>query len=144
MPSNLLITRRWRSRIKPVYAELRQENLGFASLLIQTYRDYVGRRKGKLNEAMNGLEDLGYDYRYVRGLSALLDRKCQLESKAAIEPVKARRHVFRIAHEGDLPTTPEARQVLLHQASSELGVKVEELEESLYADLEDELILKGF
>ncbi len=144
LPSNLLITRRWRGKIKPVYAELRQENLDVASLLIQTYRDYVGRKKGKLNEAVNGLEDLGYDYRYVRGLSALLDRKCELESKAAIDPVKARRHLFRIAHKRALPTTPEARQTLLYQASLELGVNVEELEESLYGDLEDELTLEGF
>ena len=144
LPSSLLITRRWRDRIRPVYAELSQENLGVASLLIQTYRDHVGRRKGKLNEAVNGLEDLGYDYRYVRGLSALLDRRCQLESKAATDPVKARRQVFKIANEECLPTTPEARRTVLRQAASELGVTVDELEESLYGDLEDELILRGF
>ena len=144
LPSSLLITRRWRDRIRPVYAELSQENLGVARLLMQTFRDYVGRMKGELNEALEGLEELGYDYRYVRGLSALLDRRCQLESRAATDPVKARKQVFKIAHEGALPITPEARQAVLHRAASGLGVTVEELEESLYGDLEDELILKGF
>ncbi len=104
----------------------------------------MGRRKGELNEAVEGLEELGYDYRYVRGLSALLDRRCQLESMVAIDPVKVRRQVFQIAHQGGLPITLEARQVVLHQAASGLGITVEELEASLYGDLEDELILKGF
>ena len=144
MPSSLLITRRWRDSIRPVYAKLSQENLGVARLLIQTYRDYVGRKKGELNEALDGLEELGYDYRYVRGLSALLDRRCQLESKAATNPVKARRQVFKIAHEGALPITPEARQIVLRRAASGLGVTVEELEASLYGDLEDALILMSF
>ena len=144
LPSSLLVARRWRDRIRPVYAQLSQENLGVASLLIQTYRDHVGRRKGDLNEAVEGLEDLGYDYRYVRGLSALLDRRCQLESKAAIDPVKARRHVFQTAHKRVLPTTPEARQAVLRQSASGLGIPMETLEESLYADLEDELLQEGF
>ena len=144
LPSSLLVARRWRDRIRPVYAELSQENLGVAGLLIQTYRDHVGRGKGELNEAVEGLEELGYDYRYVRGLSALLDRRCQLESKAAIDPVKARRHVFQTAHKRVLPTTPEARQAVLRQSASGLGIPMETLEESLYADLEDELLQEGF
>ena len=63
LPSSLLITRRWRDRIRPVYAKLSQENLRVARLLIQTYRDFVGRRTGELGEALEGLEELGYDYR---------------------------------------------------------------------------------
>ena len=144
LPSSLLITRRWRDRIRPVYAPLSQENLGVARLLIQTYMDYLGRKKGELNETMEGLEQLGYDYRYVRGLSTLLDRRCQLESKVATDPVKARRQVFSMAHEKGLPTTLEARRHILHQAASKLRLTVEELEESLYGDLENELILKAF
>ena len=144
LPSSLLITRRRRDEIRPVYAQLNQGNLEVARLLIQTYGDYVGKTKGELNEAVDGLEDLGYDYRYVRGLSTLLGRRCQVEPKATIYPVKARRQVFKMAHEKGFPTTPEARRAVLHQAARELEVTVEKLEESLYGDLEDELILKDF
>ncbi len=144
LPSSLLITRRWRDKIRPVYAQLNQGNLEVARLLIQTYGGYVGKTKGELNEVVNGLEDLAYDYRYVRGLSTLLDRRCQLEPKATINSIKARRQVFKIAHKKGFPTTPEARETVLNQAARELEVTVEELEESLYGDLEDELILKDF
>ncbi len=144
LPSSLLITRRRRDAIRPVYAELNQENLEIAGLLIQTYADYVGKRKGELNETVNGMEDLGYDYRYVRGLSSLLDRRCQLEPRAALDPVKARRQIFKTSHKTGFPTTPETRQVALKQAARELKITVEELEEIFYGDLEDELILKNF
>lgn len=144
LPSSLLITRRWRDTIRPVYAQLNEENLEVARLLIQTYRNHVGKKKGELNETVDALEDLGHDYRYVRGLSALLSRRCQLEIKAAIGPVKARREVFKRAHEFGLPTTQDKRQVVLYQAAFELGVTVEDLEKSLYGDLEDEFIMKGF
>ncbi len=144
LPSNLLVTRRRRDKIIPVYAQLNRENLEIARLLIQTYGDYLGKKKGELNEAVNGLEDLGHDYRYVRGLATLLDRRCQLELKVTINPVKVRRHVFKISHRKGFPINSEARRDFLLQAARELEVTVEELEESLYGDLEDELILKDF
>ena len=144
LPSSLLITRRRRDAIRPVYAELNQGNLEIAGLLIQTYADYVGKRKGDLNETVNGLEDLGYDYRYVRGLSTLLDRRCQLEPKATIGPVKVRRQIFKTSHKTGFPTTPEARRAVLNQTARELKLTVEELEEIFYGDLEDALVVKNF
>lgn len=144
MPSNLLITRRRRDRISPLYAQINQRNLEVARILIQTYKDYLAKKKGELSDTVNGLEDLGYDYRYVRGLSTLLDRRCQLELTATVSPVKARRQVFKIAHTTGFPTTHEARRAILHQAATELQTSVEELEGALYGDLEDELILKDF
>ena len=142
LPSGLLITRRWRDRIKPVYVELNQENLSVAHLLIQTYTDHFGKRKFELNEALSGLEDLGYDYRFIRGLSILLDRKCLLESKTTLDPFKIRKHVFKITHKHGFPTTPKARRNILHRSASELGITIETLENSLYSDLESELVLK--
>ncbi|UCE29014.1 MAG: DUF790 family protein [Candidatus Bathyarchaeota archaeon] len=145
MPSSLLIARKWRDTIKPVYARLTQENLEAARLLTQTYESYVGKTKGELDEAVEGMEEnLGYDYRYVRGLSTLLNRRCQLEPRATINPIQARRQVFKIAHKTGFPTTPEERRTILHQAAEELEVAMEELDESLYGDLENELTLKDF
>jgi predicted nuclease of restriction endonuclease-like RecB superfamily len=144
LPSSLLITRRRRDKIRPVYAKLNKENLGIARLLIQTYRDYVGKTKGELNGAANGLENMGYDYRYVRGLSTLLDRRCQLEPKAILNPIKVRRQIFKMSHKEGFPTTLEARRAVLNQVAKKLEITLEELEESLYGDLEDELLLKYF
>lgn len=144
LPGSLLVARRWGDRIRPVYASLSQENLEVARRLIQTYRGHVGRKKGILKEVMAELEDLGYDYRYVRGLSTLLDRRCSFHYSTGANPTLVRRRVFQVAHEMGLPTTPEQRELVVKQAAHELGATVEELEGSLYADLEDELILDGF
>lgn len=144
LPSHLLITRRRRDKIRPVYALLTRRNLAVAQSLIQTYIDHVGKRRGDLNDAISGLEGAGHDYRYVRGLSTLLDRRCQLESNAIVDPVEARRQVFTIAHREGFPTTPEKRQKLLGKAASALAVTGEELESSLYGDLEEELVLQAF
>ncbi|MFX0069265.1 MAG: DUF790 family protein [Promethearchaeota archaeon] len=144
LPSNLLITRKYRDKIYPVYAKPDKENLDVAELVIQTYRNHLGKTKGELVEAIKEIEDIGYDYRYVRGLSVLLDRRCQLESKASVDPVKARREVFGIAHEGELPTTADARNMILHKAALKLGIEIEELEKSLYADMEDNHLIMDF
>ncbi|MFX0097456.1 MAG: DUF790 family protein [Candidatus Hodarchaeota archaeon] len=144
LPSNLLITRKYRDRIYPVYAKLDGENLDVAALVIQTYENHVGRTKGELAETIKEIEDMGYDYRYVRGLSVLLDRRCQLESKASIDPVEVRREVFGIAHEAELPTTKDARSKILREVGLKLGIETKELEESLYADMEDNLLIMDF
>ncbi len=144
LPSSLLVARRWRDRIRPVYASLSRENLEVARRLIQTYQGHVGRKKGILKEVMAELEDLGYDYRYVRGLSTLLDRRCIFHYSTEANPTLVRRRVFQVAHEMGLPTTPEQRELVMKRAAHEMGTTVEELEGSLYADLEDELILDGF
>ena len=143
LPSSLLITRRWHERITPLYAQLTPENLGIAELLIQTYKDHIGRKKKELAEALEGLEETGYDYRYVRGLAILLDRRSQLEFKSTMDPVQARKEVFKSAHERGLPTTIEERDDILQDSAARLGVAMEELEESLYGDLEGELVLRG-
>lgn len=144
MPSHLLVTRRRRDTIRPIYALLTKRNLAIAQSLIQTYIDHVGKRRGDLSDAISGLEEVGHDYRYVRGLSTLLDRRCQLESSTIIDPVEARRQAFTIAHRNGFPTTPEARQKALGEAASALAVTVEELEASLYGDLSEELVLRAF
>ncbi|MFP3985293.1 MAG: DUF790 family protein [Candidatus Bathyarchaeia archaeon] len=144
LPSNLLITRKWRDTISPVYANLDKKNLSVAELLIQMYNEHVGKKKGELNEAVEKLENLGYDHRYIRGLATLLDRRCQLEPEAPINPINARREIFKIASQKGYPTTQESRHAILSQAASKLNATVKELEKFLYADLEDEFTLKNF
>ena len=48
LPSNLLITRRWRDKIRPVYAQPNKENLEVARVLVETYGDHVGKKKDQI------------------------------------------------------------------------------------------------
>jgi predicted nuclease of restriction endonuclease-like RecB superfamily len=144
LPSNLLRTQKRRNTIKPIYAQLTKENIEVANLLIQTYKENLGRKKRELNEATENLEELGYDYRFIRGLTTLLDRKCKLAPKSPIESSKIRRTVFTLTQRDDLPTTSQARKKILDEAAKLLHLPSENMEEYLYADLEDQQIIESF
>ncbi|MFH0748426.1 MAG: DUF790 family protein [Candidatus Bathyarchaeota archaeon] len=144
MPTSLLVTKRSRDKIMPVYAELTTANLEIANLLIDLYSEHIDRKKGILNQAVLELENIGYEYRFVRGLAAILDRRCQLKTKARVNPPDARRRLFQIASEKGMPTTEEDRSAIFSIVSKELNVNAEELNESLYGDLDDEMIVSGF
>ncbi len=144
LPSNLLIARKYGDTIRPVYAQLDKQTLELADRLIHTYQDYVGEKKQDLMEAVSQWEKTEHDYRFVRGLSTLLERRCQFRSQTKVDPLQARRTVFQLGAEKELPTREEARQQILEEAASKLEIRVEDLEHSLYGDLEGEQILKQF
>jgi len=144
LPGNLLKAKMRKGVITPVYAELTKGNIEVAERLIQAYESHIGVKKGVLKDYVSELEDLGYDYRYVRGLSILLDRRSVFRSKVEYNPVEVRRRVFESTGEGGVPTSLDARKAILEKAALNLGLRIEEVESLLYADLEDELLLEDF
>ncbi len=144
LPSSLLLVRRRKGQIRPRYARLSPENLQLARTLIETYGSHIGAKKGIIRESASELEEMGYDYRFVRGLSFQLDRRAIFECEAKIDPVDTRREIFQEAGRAGLPTTDKQRDTIIRVAASRLKLKPEQVEESFYADLEDELVLKEF
>ena len=144
LPSNLLITRRWKNKIWPIYADLDKKNLGLATTIINIYKKYVGEKKGELTAALSTMEDLGYDYRFIRGLSYLLNKRCNLELTTNIDPIKIRQKLFKLSSEMGIPITLDDRHKIMEKAASDLKLTINELEEYLYSDLNDELIIKDF
>ncbi len=144
LPTSLLVARRRQNRIMPAYAELTSANLEAAKLLIDQYTEHVGEKRGSMNQALSEPENLGYDYRFIRGLVTLLDRRCRLETRTLISPLESRRNIFQTAAEKGIPTTPEERTNILTQAAAKLNTTAEELDASLYGDLDDEMTLASF
>ncbi len=145
LPGDLLVARRYRDTIRPTYAEITEVNLKLSGRLIRLFETHMKCRKRTLDEAVGELEEgSGRDYRFVRGLATLLERRCRFEVEAAIPPDKARDKLFHAAAWAGVPTTPEERRVIMEEGAAALGVSAHELEESLYADLEDEQVLKEF
>ncbi len=133
--------RRRKGTMKPIYAS--EEELGLAKTLISVYRDAVERPRRELKEAVSDCEELGYDYKLVRGLASLLEARCAFESRAIILPLKARKAVFGEAGR-TVVATEEKRNRAMANAAFRLGISTLELEQSLYADLDDEQTLAGF
>jgi predicted nuclease of restriction endonuclease-like RecB superfamily len=144
LPSNLLIARSRSGKIKPVYAPLEERYVELASRLIETYEAHVGKRQGELVKHCRQFEGDGFDYRLVRGLLALLNRSAVFEPQSHIAPQKARREVFTEANRYALVATNEMKKEVMAQAASRLGISPLQLEESLWSDAEDELVLERF
>jgi predicted nuclease of restriction endonuclease-like RecB superfamily len=144
LPSDLLVVWKRKGVIWPRYARLTEENLKVASSLIEAYRVHVGERKNVLKQFANELEDQGVEYRLVRGLACLLDRRSTFKCNDRINPAELRRRIFRATRESGLPTTLEHRRRIIENVAAELKLTAETLEEFFYADLESELVLERF
>lgn len=144
LPSNLLVVWRRKGEISPRYAKLSLENLEVARRLIEAYKCHVGEKKKVLRGFISDLEDAGYEYRFVRGLSLLLDRRCSFRCRSVVNPVELRRKIFETAEKFGLPTSSAARQRILEAVSLELSLPLDTVEASFYTDLDEELILEAF
>ncbi len=140
LTSDLLRIRVRGGKVAPVYAG--HEAVPLAEKVIAAYRGGVGKKKGEIRAETERLE-LEHDFKLVRGLSALLDRRCAFEADSPFEPGRARMLVFEEASRRGAVSPNERRETLEHVAK-EAGLDAGSLEKALYADLEDELVLRSF
>ncbi|MGQ9513841.1 MAG: DUF790 family protein [Thermoproteota archaeon] len=143
LPSNLLRARVSRGHIFPIYAELDLGTLTLAERIVKTFEGSVGRRKGELKQRLREFEDEDFDYRLVRGLSTLLERRCIFEAETPIDPKKARMMVFEESSRAKVVSI-EDRKIVIDNVAAKLGIDSKTIEEALYSDVEEELMLKKF
>lgn len=71
-------------------------------------------------------------------------RRCEFTVDAAVKPAEARDRLFHAAAGTGVPTTLEERRRILMEEAAQLMVSAEELEDSLYGDLDEEFVLTAF
>ncbi|MCK4933204.1 DUF790 family protein, partial [Candidatus Bathyarchaeota archaeon] len=94
LPLDLLIARIKKGSIQPIYAEINKENLEVATQLLDLFQASTGRKKKELLEQVSSFEVVGFDYRFIRGLSTILQRLSIFQMETAIDPLLARRILF--------------------------------------------------
>jgi predicted nuclease of restriction endonuclease-like RecB superfamily len=144
LPSNLLTVWKRKGTIQPRYAKPSTYNLQVANNLIEAYKHGVGKKKSILKKVADDLEDEGHDYHFVRGLSLLLDRRSVFKCTSQADPPELRRKIFQATGKTGPATTPEQRKTIIETVASQLEISSEQLEETMYADLDSELILQDF
>ena len=144
LPSNLLRVWKRKGKIQPRYAKPSTENLRVINKLIDAYKHSFGKKKSTLKRVSDDLEDEGYDYRLVRGLSLLLDRRSVFKCISQVDPLDLRQKIFLATGKTGPTTTLEQRKTIMEKVASQLEISSKELEETMYADLESELILRDF
>jgi len=140
LTSDLLVTRISRGKIKPEYAAFDSENLELARLLIETFEQHVGKTYGDLLAELEGYEEM--NYRFIRGLSQLLGRRAVIETDSLVDPSAAREAVFEAC--GGMALSAAEKKETLQKAAKRFSISVPELEKALWADLEENQVLKSF
>ena len=140
LTSDLLVTKISKGKIEPVYALVNQDNLEIAASVIGVFEGKVGRTYGELAQELEGIEEI--NFRLIRGLAQILERRCVIETESAIDPIAARRAVFE--ESSGFITGKDGRERVLDMAARRLSVAPAELEGALWADQEDNLAVKEF
>ncbi|NWF96618.1 MAG: DUF790 family protein [Candidatus Thorarchaeota archaeon] len=144
LPTSLLLVRRSADRIQPLFLETTAETSELAEQVKKVFASSIGKSKRDIREHLHRLEeDTDWDFRVVRGLGSVFERRCVFEQVAPVSPMTARETVFMTSASQGLPTNSEARAMVLQRAAQALHVTVEDLESSLYADLDDNLYLSA-
>lgn len=126
--------------IKPVFI---REPLGILDTLIAVFKDHMDKKRGELNAVVSDCEHLGYDFRMVRGIASVLESRSLFQSRSSMPPLEARRQVFTEAASVVVASKDERLRVL-ETVAERNGLSVDMLEDSLYADLDDEQYLIDF
>jgi len=116
--------------------------LEIALNLIEVYKKSAGKKKQTIKDCISVFEE--HNYRFIRGLSVLLDRRSTFTCNSTFDPKKIRREVFELTGNLGPATTPKKRNQILIEASKKLELPPNTIENNIYADLDSQLILKSF
>ena len=86
LTADLLRTKVRGNDIAPSFVSLDGDMLELADDIIGAFKDHTGKKLGELKDILEEMEDQGFDYRLVRGLVALLERKCTLTRRERHRP----------------------------------------------------------
>ncbi|OYT59224.1 translation initiation factor IF-2 [Thermoplasmatales archaeon ex4484_30] len=134
LPRDLLIVSKRKGSIKPRYLKDTQ----IAEELIEIFREYEGRKYKELQEKLDEMEYV--NYKVVRGLSLLLERRCEFESISLIDGKKIREFLF----DRGFVLSEEERNKIIDEACKHFNLSREEIEEAMFSDLKEEQIIKKF
>src|SRR4030042_6012311 len=110
LPSELLAVWKRKGTICPRYSRFSQDDLAVANSLIETYDAHVGCKKSRLKEFADEFEEKGFEYRFVRGLAFLLDRRSTFKCDESIDASELRRGIFEASGKLGVPTLQEERK----------------------------------
>lgn len=143
LPSELLTATIRKGKIYPKFAKINQENLEIANELIEVFKKSIGKKREELSFKIDEIENMHRNIKFIRGLETLLFRRCEFKIDSEIDPSYIRKLVFEEAGR-EIPTTEESRKEILRKVAEKLKFSLEEVECCLFADLEQEQVLKSF
>ena len=146
LPSNLFSAKLRKGMVIPQYLAPSNSSVALAQGLIEIFERGRGKKKALLTEELGEFETRNAgvaDYKIVRGLAVLLDRRCTYVVDSKVDPMSTRSSVFEEASKRRVATLQEREQLLV-ELGARMNLSASDLEDSLFKDLEDEQILSSF
>ncbi len=134
LPRELLVVWKRKGTIRPRYLH----DARLAEELIQVFEKYLGKKYKFLLEKLEDLED--GNFKVVRGLSTLLERRCGFRPSSELDGKEVRAFLF----DQGFVTTVEEREKHLEEAAQHFNASKQVVEEAFFSDLEEEQILSDF
>lgn len=116
-----------------------------AENLIAIFDEFQGATRGELERELEEYAGTGTDFKILRGLSKLLNDRCEFETSSVAEPSEIRQKVFLAAQKFH-PVFPrsENKTKVLETVAGELNTTSETIFNNLYADLSAQQKLVSF
>ena len=149
LPLDLLRTRINKGEIVPLFTQPKNKNdkeYQLAVKLVEHFSNTHTTRnpKRELIRETRLLESQ-YDYKLVRGLVTLLERRSIFENQFTnINPVKIRKKLFEESAKKGLALTEKQREEILQKIAHRSYITVQEIKSSMWSDQEENLILVKF
>jgi predicted nuclease of restriction endonuclease-like RecB superfamily len=157
LPSQLLRVKTSKGEIIPLFCseENKSRHLELAKVIINEFEESAASREKKkiLNERISFLERNFDDYRLVRGLSTLLERRCQFITTMSqraencenlLSPVDIRRLLWEESSRRGFALTESRREEILSAISPKLKASPTFIVQSIWSDLDENMILELF
>jgi uncharacterized protein len=153
LPIQLLRVKIRKGTIFPLFCVDNEEHLFLAKELIGQFNESVEKNEKKkfLEKRIATIESQWDDYKLVRGLSTLLERRCQFSvSKNGsdysnnIDPMAIRKALFEESSRMQLAVTESDRNKVLDRIASKMNLSPAYINEVMWNDLEENMILVGF
>lgn len=152
LPSELLRTKISRGKIMPLFSTANFGNgsdyeLANKLIVFFTNAQKAKQCKGDLLQKI-GLLESEYDYKLVRGLFTLLERRCifgRLNSLYTIAtPMLIRQKLFEESSKQGLALSDSQRQGIIQQIANQMHVSFDDVETLMWSDKDENLILTQF
>ena len=152
LPSELLRTKISRGKIMPLFSTANFGNgsdyeLANKLIVFFTNAQKAKQCKGDLLQKI-GLLESEYDYKLVRGLFTLLERRCifgKLNSLSTIAtPMLIRQKLFEESSKQGLALSDSQRQGIIQQIANQMHVSFDDVETLMWSDKDENLILTQF
>lgn len=142
LPSELLISKTMQGKIRPAFVSPAPDLKSLAASMIEVYSSSAGARRAEIAGRIREFELGSFDFRLVRGLQALLERRSSYESLTSADHLSIRRTVFEKS--SGCTTDEKERSRILMEAAKELALTPGQVESMLWGDLDDEKVLRSF